>query len=167
MIKVSIIVAVGNNLEIGKDNQMLWHLPNELKYFKNTTWGMPIVMGRKTFESLGKTLPGRENIVITGQRDWNAAGIVAVHSIDEAIQAAKKTDATELFVIGGGKIYEQTLPLAQTLYITRVQGSFEATVFFPEWNEDAFELIKEKHFETDEKHAYPYTFQVWERKPLN
>lgn len=164
MIKVSIIVAVGNNLEIGKDNQMLWHLPNELKYFKNNTWGMPIVMGRNTFESLGKILPGRENIVITQQKDWYAEGVVVVHSIEDAIQAAKQTDATELFIIGGGKVYAQTLPLADKLYITRVQGDFDATVFFPQWDENEFELVKEKSFDADEKHAYPYTFQVWERK---
>lgn len=164
MIKISIIVAVGNNLEIGKDNKMLWHLPNELKYFKNTTWGMPIVMGRKTFESLGRPLPGRENIVITQQKDWSAEGVVAVHSIDEAIEAASRTDATELFIIGGGNIYEQTLPMAETLYITRVNGDFDATVYFPQWNENDFSLVKEKQFESDEKHAFDYTFQVWDKK---
>ncbi len=163
MMKISIIVAFGENREIGKDNKMLWHLPNELKYFKNTTWGMPIIMGKNTYDSLGKPLPGRENIVITRQQSFQAEGIVVVHSIEEAIAAAAKTDANEAFVIGGGKIYEQFLPLAQTLYITRVHASFDASVFFPAFSFDDYNLVNAKACMADEKHAFDYTFQIWEK----
>ena len=101
MIRVSLVVAVSENNVIGKNNQLLWNLPNDMKFFKNTTWGMPVIMGRKTFESLGKPLPGRTNIVITRKPEWEAPGTITVASLDEAIHAAEQTDAREVFVIGG------------------------------------------------------------------
>src|SRR6476661_3569668 len=101
MIKISLVVAVSDNRVIGKDNQLLWNLPNDMKFFKNTTWGMPVIMGRKTFESLGKPLPGRTNIVITRKSGWQAPGTVVAASLDDALKAAENTDAKEVFVIGG------------------------------------------------------------------
>ncbi|HSB94246.1 MAG TPA: dihydrofolate reductase, partial [Flavitalea sp.] len=132
MIRVSLVVAVSENHVIGKDNQLLWSLPNDMKFFKNTTWGMPVIMGRKTFESLGKPLPGRTNIVITSKPDWQAPGTITVSSLDEAIHAAEETDAKEVFVIGGGQVYKQSMPVANRIYYTRVHTSVEGDTFFPE-----------------------------------
>src|SRR4029453_13963984 len=100
-----------------KNNRLLWHLPNDMKFFKNTTWAMPVIMGRKTFESLGKPLVGRTNIVITRQKDWKAEGVKPVETIDDAIRAAQATDALEAYVVGGGEIYKQTLPLTNRIYL--------------------------------------------------
>ncbi len=101
---ISLVVAATENNVIGKDNRLLWRLPNDMKFFKNTTWAMPVIMGRKTFESMGKPLAGRTNIVITRQKDWTAEGAIAVQSLEDALQAAADTDAKEAFVIGGGEI---------------------------------------------------------------
>src|SRR5882724_1329012 len=100
---ISLVVAASTNNAIGKDNQLLWNLPNDMKFFKNITWGMPVIMGRKTFDSLGKALPGRKNIVITRQQGWKAENVIVVKSLEDAILAAKETDANEIMVIGGGE----------------------------------------------------------------
>ena len=161
---LSQVVAAAENNAIGKNNQLLWSLPNDTKFFKNTTWGMPVIMGRKTFESLGKPLTGRTNIVITTQQDWQAAGAIVVHDIEEAMAAAAGTDAKEAFIIGGGTIYKQTLPVTQRVYLTRVHTSIEGDAFFPEMNKADWELLSQLDFNADEKHAYAYSFQVWQRK---
>ena len=125
---------------------------------------MPVIMGRKTFESLGKPLAGRTNIIITRQENWQPAGTFVVHDIHEAMAAAAKTDAREAFIIGGGEIYKQTLPIVQRIYITRVHATPEGDTLFPEFNTNDWELLSQLDFDKDDKHAYAYSFQVWQRK---
>lgn len=162
---ISLVVAAADNNAIGKENKLLWCLPNDMKFFKNTTWGMVVAMGRKTMDSLGKPLKGRKNIVITRQNDYKQEGAVTVKSLDDALIAAKEMDVKELFVIGGGEIYKQALPIAQRIYITRVHARPEgADTFFPEFNEMEWKLISNKNYEVDAKHEYAYSFQLWERK---
>jgi len=133
--KISIIAAVAANLAIGKNNQLLWHLPEDLKRFKQLTTGHAVVMGQKTYESLGRPLPDRTNIVITLDKAYKAKGCIIVHSIEEALKEAKKVESEEIFIIGGGSIYRQFLPLADKLYITRVEKNFDADTFFPPYDE--------------------------------
>lgn len=162
---ISIIVAAAENNAIGKNNQLLWHLPNDLKFFKNTTWGMPVIMGRKTFESVNKPLPGRFNIVITRQQDWKADGVITAADLNEAIAKAAETNCKEAFVIGGGEIYKQSMDLAHIIYLTRVHAVIEdADTFFPAMDESKWEQVSIEEFEGDLKHAHPYSFQKWVRK---
>lgn len=163
---ISHIVAAGENNEIGKANQLLWHLPNDLKFFKNTTWGMPVVMGRKTFESIaGEPLPGRMNIILTRQQQYDPGHekAIVVHDLNEAIRVAKNADVRELFIAGGGELYRSSLAVTRRIYLTRVHALFpEADVFYPEIRDGNWKLVKELPFSADEKHAYSYTFQLWE-----
>ena len=160
---ISLVVAASENNVIGKDNRLLWHLPNDMKFFKNTTWGMPVIMGRKTFESLGKPLTGRTNIVMTRDKDWTANGTTVSSNMDEALRAAADTDAREVFVIGGGEIFQQVLPQANRVYLTRVHTSLGGDAFFPELPAKEWELLSQLDFTADAKHAYAYSFQVWQR----
>jgi dihydrofolate reductase len=161
---VSLIVAVSSNNAIGKDNQLLWHLPNDMKFFKMITWAMPVIMGRKTFESLkGKPLNGRLNIVITRQKDFSAAGVVVVNSLEQAINVAAEKDYKESFIIGGGEIYAAALPIANKIYLTRVEANIEADTFFPDWDSSSFTLVHNDYHPADAKHIYPYRFQIWEK----
>jgi dihydrofolate reductase len=161
---IALVVAAAENNVIGKNNQLLWRLPNDTKFFKNTTWGMPVIMGRKTFDSLGKPLAGRTNIVITRQKNWTAPGAHVVATLEEAIAAAADTDAKEAFVIGGGEIYALALPLAQRIYLTRVHTTLDGDAYFPEFDEQQWELLSNLDFPADEKHAYAYSFQVWGKR---
>ena len=164
---ISLVVALAEDNAIGANNKLLWHLPNDLKFFKNLTWGMPMIMGRKTFVSIaGKPLPGRINIVIT--RDKNSLplqeNLWVVSSLQEAIERASETDCNEVFVIGGGEIYKQTISIADKIYLTRVDGNFtEATVFFPKLDEEQFKLIDSVTMYKDEKHLFGYSFETWEK----
>lgn len=161
---ISLIVAAAENNAIGKNNLLLWHLPNDLKFFKNTTWAMPVAMGRKTFESLGnKPLNGRLNIVITRQKNWQAPGIVVVGSIEDAIFVAKSHDYKELFIAGGGEIYTQALPKADKVYLTRVHTTIEGDTFFPELNTNKWQKTAERLHKADLKHLYDYSFETWEK----
>jgi dihydrofolate reductase len=160
---LSLLVAADEGNVIGKNNQLPWHLPNDLKYFKNQTWGLPILMGRKTFESIGKPLPGRQSIVITRSKDWSHPGVDVVHSVEEAISKAKAYGAKEIFVIGGAEIFNSAFADADRLYLTRVHNRFEGDVFFPEVNEAQWQLVQQRFCEASEKNAYAHTFQVWER----
>ena len=160
---IALVVAASENNAIGKNNQLLWHLPNDLKFFKNTTWGSVVIMGRKTFESVNKPLPGRINIVITQQTSWQAEGVTTVHSVEEAIEKGYQTDCKELFIIGGGEIYRQSLNLADKIIMTRVHTSIEGDTFFPEIDTKEWAQTKSTHFEADDKNAFPHTFEVWER----
>lgn len=166
--KISIIVAVSSNNAIGKQNDLLWHLPNDLKFFKNTTWGMPIVMGRKTYESIAKQpLPGRFNIVVTKQLDYDPKSekVSVVGSLEEAIQKASEHNCKEIFIAGGGEIYNLAMPLTQRIYLTRIHANFpDAEIFFPPINLDEWTCCKNLDFFSDQKHAYDYSFQIWERK---
>jgi dihydrofolate reductase len=163
---ISLVVAAAENDAIGKNNQLLWRLPNDMLFFKNITWGMPILMGRKTFHCLDKKpLPGRLNIVLSTQKDWKADGIVVLNKVKDAIFFANQNDYNELMVIGGGEIYKLLMPQASRIYITRVHGSFEdADTFFPKIETSKWKLVSNQDFFKDEKHDYDYSFQVWERK---
>lgn len=161
---ISLVVAAADNNAIGKDNKLLWCLPNDMKFFKNVTWGMVVIMGRKTLESLGRPLKGRRNIVITRQNDFKIDEGVVVKDLNEALDAAKEMDVKEVMVIGGGEIYRQFLPLANKIYITRVHAKPEdADTFFPEFSEKEWKLVNCKDYEADVKHEYAYSFQLWER----
>ena len=162
---ISLVVAAAKNNAIGKDNKLLWCLPNDMRYFKNVTWGMPVIMGRKTFESLGKPLRGRKNIVITRQQGWHPDGVVVVKNLDDAFFVARETDANEVMVIGGGEIYKATIGMADRVYITRVDAEFDdADTFFPAIDPGHWRLVSQKNHEADEMNSYNYSFQVWERK---
>ncbi len=161
---LSLIVAASANNAIGKSNQMLWHLPEDFKFFKNTTWGLPIIMGRKTFESIGKALPGRTNIVVTSNVALQIAEVHAVRSIDEAIKLAESTNAKEIFITGGGEIYKQTMPIADKIYITRVNTHIDGDAFFPEIDENIWTCNYEMNVKADEKNIFDMSFQTWVRK---
>lgn len=162
--KISLVVAASDNHAIGKDNQLLWHLPKDMRFFKNTTWALPILMGRKTFESLGnKPLPGRLNLVITRQAGVTYNGATVVSSLEEAITMAKQNDYKELMVIGGGEIYTMALPMADSLYLTRVHTTIEGDTYFPVLGTDWIMESSEPHL-ADEKHAFNFDFEIWHRK---
>ncbi|HEX4877312.1 MAG TPA: type 3 dihydrofolate reductase [Chitinophagaceae bacterium] len=160
---ISLVVAAATNNAIGKDGKMPWHLPNDLKHFKNVTWGMPVIMGRKTFDSLGKALPGRKNIVITRQQGWKADNTVVVKNIEDALFVAKESDAKEVMVIGGGEIYKALFERASRIYLTRVHTDPEADTFFPAIDPQHWYLVSQKNHEADEKNSFNYSFQTWER----
>jgi dihydrofolate reductase len=154
--QISLIVAVADNGVIGKKGVMLpWHLSADLAHFKGVTMGHPIIMGSTTYKTIGRPLPGRKNIVITRDTSFNAEGCTVVHSIEEAFSAAE--DADEAFVIGGGAIYEQTLPLATKLYITQVHAQPDGDVYFT-YSKDAWREIHREDHVADEKNEYDYSF---------
>lgn len=159
---LSIVVATGKNGEIGKDNRLLWHLPADMKYFKNLTTGHPIIMGRHTYESIGRPLPNRRNIVITRQKDLQIIGVEVVNSLEEAMALVK--DDPEIMVIGGADVYKQALPLAQRIYITRVNATLEADRFFPTFNANDWNIQVNIDHPADEKNIHAMTFQLLERK---
>ena len=141
---ISLVVAASENNAIGKNNQLLWHLPNDLKFFKNTTWGMVVIMGRKTYESVNKPLPGRINIVITRLAGWKADGVITAVDLNDSIQKAEATNCKEIFVIGGGEIYKQSILVADKIYITRVHATLEGDTFFPVIDEKNGSLLQTK-----------------------
>lgn len=162
--KLSIIVAASLNNAIGKDNQMLWNLPEDMRFFKNTTWGYPIIMGRKTFEALGnKPLAGRFNIVISRQPGFRTGNpeVQEADSLEKAIGIAKKMDAKEAFIGGGGQIYRESLLMCDTIYMTRVFANLEGDAFFPVIPENIFHLTASVKIPADDKHAYEMEFQTW------
>ena len=161
---LAIVVAAAENNVIGKDNDLIWHLPADLKHFKSLTMGHPMIMGRKTFEAIGKPLPGRTSIIITSQKDYQAEGCVVVHSLEEAIAKGRELDAEQVSIIGGANVYQQALPLADKVYLTRVHASFEGDAFFPELPEDMWQVVEQEHHELDEKNKYSYTFLTMKRK---
>ena len=164
---ISLIVAASTNNAIGKDNKLLWHLPNDMKFFKNTTWGMPVVMGRKTFEALaGEPLPGRFNFVITRNKDWHPGRekVQVAPDLPTAIKLAEDTDCKETFVIGGGEIYKESMSIADRIYMTRVHAVLDGDTYFPVIDEAQWTLTSNLDFPADDKHAYAYSFQLWERK---
>jgi dihydrofolate reductase len=158
--KLSLIVAADRNNLIGRDNQLPWHLPADLAFFKRTTMGAPMLMGRKTWESIGRPLPGRTSIVITRDPHYRTEGAIVVHSIEEALRAAG--DAPELFVIGGAKLFEDTLPVADRIHLTRINHEFEGDTWFPEIGPEWREVSREEHG-PDDKNPYPYAFITLER----
>ena len=159
---ITLVVALGRNREIGKDNQLLWQMPKDLKHFKDITSGHPIVMGRKTYESIGKPLPNRTNIVVSRKENWFEEGILIVGSLKEALKFAKKIDE-EVMVIGGADIFKQTIDLADKLEVTLVDEAFDADTFFPKIDTKDWVLVKDEVQETDEKNPYPFSFKTYER----
>ena len=159
--KVSVIVAVAENGVIGDKNTLLWHISEDLRNFKRVTSGHPVIMGRKTFDSLGRPLPNRTNVVITRQ-DITIEGCEVVHSLDEALALFPAED--EVFVIGGAQIYAEALPRADRFYLTRVHRAYEGDTSFPEWNQNEWQTIESEHFERGEKYEYPFTIEIYERK---
>lgn len=159
---ITIIAAIGHNNALGKDNQLLWRLPKDLKHFKTLTENHPVVMGRKTYESIGKALPNRTNIVVSRKPNWFQEGILIVSTLKEALKFAKKIDET-IFIIGGGEIYKQTMDLADRLEITLVEGDFDADTFFPEIDPKVWKKINEEFHEKDEKNEYSFHFQTFEK----
>lgn len=161
---VSIVIATSLNNAIGKNNQLLWHLPADLKFFKNTTMGGPIVMGRKTFQSIGKALPGRKNVVITRDVSFNSDkkfDITVVSSVDQAMKNLKSEE--NVYIIGGGEIYKQSMHLVDVIYRTLVHTIIDGDVYFDEIDLTKYKLVwEEKHF-ADEKNKYDYTFQKFVR----
>lgn len=162
---LSSIVATSLNHAIGKNNQLLWHLPADLKFFKATTMGCPVIMGRKTFQSIGRTLPGRKNVVITRDKNFNSDhkfDLLVVGSLDEAL--VKLHAENEVFIIGGGEIYKQSMDLVDNIYLTLVKIHLDGDVYFPEIDLTRFHLVWEEEHEADEKNELDYTFQKYERK---
>ena len=156
MTRLSLIVAMDENRLIGNDNQLPWHLPADLAFFKRTTMGKPILMGRKTFQSIGRPLPGRRNIVITRDRNFVAQGCELSNSIDAAL--ALCGDAEEVMLIGGASLYEQTLERADTLYITRIQHAFNGDTWFPEFDESDWKTANLQDRAADDSNPYPVSF---------
>ena len=157
------IVAYAENRVIGKDNDLIWHLPDDLKHFKRHTAGKTIIMGRKTWDSLGgRPLPNRRHIVITRTEGFQANGAEVVHSLEEAVALAKTEE--EVFIVGGAQIYALSLPMIDVLEITEVHAHFEGDAFFPTFDEADFELVTEEHHPIDEKHKHSFTFKTWKRK---
>jgi dihydrofolate reductase len=163
--KISLIVAVSRNGVIGIDNQLPWHLPEDLKYFKSVTMGKPIIMGRKTYDSIGRPLPGRTNIVITRDSSWQAEGVEVARTLAQAMTlgqlACAQADVDEAMVIGGEQIYRMTLPAAHRLYLTEVQAEVEGDAFFPEFDAKDWQQVSEQLPGVTDTH--PYRFIVLER----
>ena len=166
--KVSLIVAVSENGVIGKDNDLIWHLPKDMKFFKDTTMGHHVIMGRKNFESIPhkfRPLPNRINIVITRQSDYNAEGSIVVNLLEEALKVAKSNEENEAFIIGGGQIYKLALEanLIDRIYLTKIHHSFDGDTFFSALNSNWKEIKREDCFK-DNNHKYDYSFIVLEKK---
>jgi dihydrofolate reductase len=159
---IILIAAVAENNALGKNNDLLWHLPKDFKRFKEITFGNTIIMGRKTFESFPKPLPNRKHIIITRQKDYFREDCIVVQDIENALSICPKNE--NVFVIGGGEIYAQSIHLADQLDITKVHHSFEADVYFPEIDLTIWELISEIFNPKDEKHLYDFSFQTFVRK---
>ncbi|MEY2971105.1 MAG: hypothetical protein RLZZ599_1478 [Bacteroidota bacterium] len=157
------IVAHGQNRVIGKDNDLIWHLPVDLKHFKNHTAGKTIIMGRKTWDSLGgRPLPKRRHIVISRNPDFSAQGCESVQSLEAALALVQ--EEAEAFIVGGAQIYELSLPYLDKLEITVVDASLEGDAFFPDWDKSNYELVASEYHPVDENHEYSFTFETWKRK---
>ena len=165
--KLALIVAAAANNVIGCENRLPWHLPEDLKYFKATTMGKPIIMGRKTYDSIGRALPGRTNIVITRQQDWQAEGVLVAHDLDQAIELAEGVVTSadggidEAVVIGGAEIYRASIKRAQKIYLTRIKKIFPGDAYFPELSPQ--EWLKVSAIEGDAQSSEPHSFWVLER----
>lgn len=160
---ITMIAAAGENNELGKDNDLLWHLPDDFKRFKQLTTGHHIIMGRKTFESFPKPLPNRIHLVITRNATYKKEGAVVVNSIEEALKIAENDP--QPFIIGGGEIFKLGLPLSEKIELTRVHATFEdADTFFPIFSEEEWQLISKTEHAKDERHAFSFTYETWVKK---
>lgn len=159
---LSLIVAIGNNRMIGSDNDMPWHIPKDLQYFKEVTNGHTIIMGRKTFESIGRPLPNRRNIVLTRQ-ELNIDGVEVIHELNDIFKIVEKHPNDEIFIGGGGNLYEQTISHADRLYITHIDEDFEGDTLFPEFSKSEWKQVSKTKGEKDDKNPYDYYFTVYDR----
>ncbi|WP_424963842.1 dihydrofolate reductase [Ekhidna sp.] len=164
---ISMIAAMGSNRVIGKDNDIPWHLPDDFKYFKNTTKGHHVIMGRKNWESLPHSfqpLPGRPNIVITRQEEYPLEEAAVVKSLEEALEIARENGEREAFIIGGGEIYRMGLKYADKIFLTEINGAFDGQVTFPEFDKNIWKEVSREHHPTDDKHKYSFDFVVYSKK---
>ena len=159
--KVTLIAAAGENNELGKDQDLVWHLPDDFKRFKQLTTGHYIIMGRKTFDTFPQLLPNRTHVIITRKENYNPEGTIVVDSLDKALEAAK--DDPQPYVIGGGEIYKLALDKADAIELTRVHGTFDADTYFPDFNEENWELVEKEEHPADERHKYAFTYLTYER----
>ena len=162
------IVAMAQNRVIGRNNKLPWYLPNDLKYFKQVTMGLPIVMGRKTYESIGKPLPGRTNIVVTRNESWSMDGVKVVHSLEQAFELAASIaeidGRDEVMIIGGDQIYQSALTLVDRIYLTEVHAEVEGDAYFPEFDRDQWSVVGCEDFVAEDPNPYDYSFVVLDRK---
>ena len=164
---ISLIAALSKNRVIGKNNDLPWHLPDDMKYFMQTTKGHHVILGRKNYDSLPekfRPLPNRTNIVVTHQKDFKAIGCIVVHSIQDALELAKKNNEPEDFIIGGAEIYKLGLPTASRLYLTEIASKIDGDTFFPEFKYQDWNETSRVHHPADERHAHSFDFVVYERK---
>ena len=159
--KTAFVVAMDEQGLIGRDNDLPWRLSADLQYFRRNTMGKPILMGRKTHESIGRALPGRQNIVVSSLTDYQAEGCDVVNSIEAALKLA--ADADEIMVIGGSSLFEQMFDTVDKLYLTRVHAELEGDTWFPEWDQTQWQLISQESHPADEKNDYAYSFEVYQR----
>ncbi len=166
-VSLAMIVAMAENRVIGRDNQLPWHLPNDLKYFKAVTMGKPIIMGRKTFESIGKPLPGRSNIVVTRNPQFTAEGVRLAADVEQAVAIAQEIALAEgideVMVIGGGQLYAELLPMVRRLYVTRVHAQVEGDAFFPELDWAQWQLTDREQYAAEGSNPYEYSFNTYRR----
>jgi dihydrofolate reductase len=159
---VCMVVAIAQNYAIGKDNELLWHLPKDLKHFKTITSGGTIIMGRKTFDSIGKPLPNRRNIVITRNTDLTIKGAEVVNSVEGALKIAEGDDV--VYIVGGGEIYKMAMDVTDRIYLTTVHHDFEGDAYFPEIDYNIWKETASEHHQSDEKHQFSFTFSTLDRK---
>lgn len=165
---ISLIAALTKNRVIGRDNGLPWHLPDDMKYFMQTTKEHTVIMGRRNYESIPekfRPLPNRTNIVVTRQKDFKAPQCKVVHSVEEAIELAKNANEQEIFIVGGAEIYRLGWPRANRLYLTEIHTELAGDTFFPEFNPSHWKEVSRKYHATDERHAYAFDFVVYERLP--
>jgi dihydrofolate reductase len=164
--EICLVAAAAENNVLGKEGKLVWHLPNDLRFFKNITWGTAVAMGRKTFDSISnKPLKGRYNIVITRQQNYPApSGVHIAAGLTEAVDIATKAGYKQLMIVGGGEIYKMALPFADIIFLTRVHTNPEGDAYFPDFGNDTWHQESNEAFTADEKHAFAYSIQKWIRK---
>jgi dihydrofolate reductase len=167
-VRMALIVAIANNFCIGENNKLPWHLPADLKHFKEITTGKPVIMGRKTFESIGRPLGNRTNIVVSRNPLWRADGIISAQSVEQAIvlatKAAQERSVDELVCIGGAQIYQEMMDLVDRIYLTRVNITVHGDAYFPPFNNAIWQQISKQEFQPDDKNSMGYTFECWIKK---
>lgn len=166
-LKLSMIAAMGKDRVIGKDNDMPWHLPADLQHFKKTTLGSPIIMGRKTYDSIGRPLPGRLNIILSRNTNLKIEGCSVVNSLEDAIGLAEKTDASEIFITGGAHLYDKFLEDADRLYLTLIDEKFEGDTYFPDYTQFNWQEVAKESYKADDKNPHAYSFVILDKIAKN
>lgn len=161
--RVSLIAAMAANRVIGLGNDLPWRLPADMRRFKALTMGHTLIMGRKTYDSVGYPLPGRRTVVITRQPGWKAEGVEVVHSLEESLKAAERLDGGEVLVAGGGEIFREALPRADRIYLTRIEQDFPGDTFFPELDAAAWRIVEQEHHDASDENPYAFTFETLDR----